>query len=211
MGLLNDRFFQYVSAEGRNFNKHLVYGPIYEKYLEPYRGKKFTLVEVGVGKGGNLQVWKEYFGPNVQIWGIDILDRLVFEDPQMKFLIGDQGDPEFLATVHKHIPVIDVLIDDGSHVSSDQIKTFEALFPLISSGGLYFCEDCHTSYREKEYNGGYLKEGTFIEYCKKLVDQFYYLEDTRIPTNGVTTNQMQELAFYLTMVVIRKMGANHIV
>lgn len=50
-----------------------------------------------------------------------------------------------------------------------QIITYECMFSHISDGGIYLCEDCHTSYWEK-YNGGYKKKGTFIEYSKNWID-----------------------------------------
>jgi cephalosporin hydroxylase len=209
MGILVERFNNYQSADGRLFNKHPKYAPIYEKYLEPFRNKPITFVEVGVGKGGNMMVWKEFLGPQAKIWGIDFLDRLVIDDPQMQFMIGNQGDRNFLGEVRKKIGKIDVLIDDASHVVSDQIATFEELFPIIAPGGLYICEDTHTSYREKHYDGGYLKEGTFIEYCKKIIDEMYCREDPKIPTNEVTVDKVYELSFFLTLIIMRKEGEWH--
>ncbi len=35
----------------------------------------------------------------------------------------------------------DAIIDDGSHVSSDQQRTLVNLFPLLAEGGWYFIED----------------------------------------------------------------------
>ena len=64
-----------------------------------------------------------------------------------------------------------ILIDDGGHTMEQQIVTFEELYDHINDGGIYLCEDVHTSYLEK-FGGGYQKEGTFIEYSKKIIDIF---------------------------------------
>mmetsp|Transcript_44028 Transcript_44028/g.99480 ORF Transcript_44028/g.99480 Transcript_44028/m.99480 type:complete len:456 (+) Transcript_44028:173-1540(+) len=41
--------------------------------------------------------------------------------------------------------LVDVVLDDGSHLMRDQQQTLGALFPLVRPGGLYVMEDVHTS------------------------------------------------------------------
>jgi demethylmacrocin O-methyltransferase len=41
---------------------------------------------------------------------------------------------------------LDIVIDDGSHISSHVIMSFSTLFPALSDGGLYVIEDLQTSY-----------------------------------------------------------------
>jgi len=53
---------------------------------------------------------------------------------------------------------------------SQQIATFEELWPAVSNGGVYLTEDVHTSYWS-EYGGGYLEPTSFIEYAKTLIDK----------------------------------------
>jgi hypothetical protein len=55
-------------------------------------------------------------------------------------------DLEFLNTVKDEIGVIDIIVDDGSHVNEHIIKTFNHLFPLLKKGGIYVIEDLQCSY-----------------------------------------------------------------
>lgn len=48
------------------------YLPIYERYLSPLRSRPIRMLEIGVSKGGSLQLWRKYFGPEAVIFGIDI-------------------------------------------------------------------------------------------------------------------------------------------
>jgi hypothetical protein len=41
---------------------------------------------------------------------------------------------------------IDVVIDDGSHIVPHQMAALDFLFPLVSEGGIYMCEDLQTNY-----------------------------------------------------------------
>ncbi|MBU2052452.1 class I SAM-dependent methyltransferase [Patescibacteria group bacterium] len=203
MSNLEQNFDEHKSAGGRAIYKELSFRMIYERLLSPFKGGNVTLVEIGVGYGGCLQMWKEYLGLAAKIYGIDKEDRLCYEEPQIKCIVGDQGDRSFLKVIPAMIPRINVLIDDGSHVNSDQISTFEEIFPHLERGGIYFCEDTHTSYREKDYGGGYKKEGTFIEYCKNLIDALYHTEDERIQCPDVAKT-IESISFYRSLVVIKK-------
>jgi hypothetical protein len=68
--------------------------------------------------------------------------------------------------------VIDVLIDDGGHTMTQQITTFEELFPRVAPDGVYLCEDLHTSYWQA-FGGGYRSPNTFIEYSKNFIDYIH--------------------------------------
>jgi len=75
-----------------------------------------------------------------------------------------------LRSLREDLGPIDVVIEDGGHTMTQQINTFEEIWPAVRSGGVFLIEDLHTSYWAK-YGGGLRREGTFIEYTKDLVDQ----------------------------------------
>lgn len=90
--------------------------------------------------------------------------------PGVEILIGDQADPSFWAQVKEQAPVVDIFIDDGGHTMEQQLVTFREMWPHIRDGGVFACEDTHTSYYGGTYGGGVRKPGTFIERAKLLVD-----------------------------------------
>ena len=63
-----DMFF---SREGRLVDKWAHYLPIYEKLFARLRGTDAAFLEIGVFKGGSLDLWRRYLGPKATIFGID--------------------------------------------------------------------------------------------------------------------------------------------
>ncbi len=118
------------------------YYSAYDKHLVNYEGKDVRLLEIGIQGGGSLRMWKNCF-PNSEIVGIDIDPSCKELDvSDAKVFIGDQTDKEFLEQFRD----FDIIIDDGGHTMHQQQTSFEVLFPLLKSGGLYVIEDLHTSF-----------------------------------------------------------------
>ena len=81
-------------------------------------------------------------------------------------MIGDQSDTQFLSKASELGP-FDIIIDDGSHVWSDIITSYEYLIHQLSSGGFYCIEDLHTSYNCL-YRG--TAQISTVNYLKNLID-----------------------------------------
>ena len=120
------------------------YLPIYERHLRHLRGQSARLVEIGVAGGGSLRMWRSYLGPNAQIIGVDVEPACSAHQAEgITVEVGDQGEAAFWQRfVVKHAP-FDAVIDDGSHLSGDQLTTLQALLPRLRPGGVYICEDIH--------------------------------------------------------------------
>lgn len=147
------------------------YFPIYERHFKDFVYKPVTFIEIGCGPGGSLQMWKRYFGPDARIVGIDIRPECKsFEEDQIEIFIGPQQDHDFLQSVLDEVGTPDIVLDDGSHMMSHIVLSFEFLYPRMPKNGIYMVEDLHTAYWE-EYEGGLQKPTTFIEYCKHLIDE----------------------------------------
>lgn len=101
-------------------------------------------------------------------------------------------------------PKIDILIDDGGHTMNQQIVTFEEMFPHLSYGGTYLCEDLHSSYVDK-YGGGYKRPGSYIEYSKNFIDYLHtlYSREETFQTNQFSRT-MHSLHYYDSVLVIEK-------
>ena len=195
---LSNIFYEHT---GRNSVKWKHYFDYYDRHLERFVGKQFTLLEIGTCYGGSLQIWKKYFGPNVKIIGIDIDPRTKFEEPQIYTEVGSQSDPEFLATILNRYGTPDVIIDDGSHIQNDVMSSFINLYPRLNDGGVYVIEDTHTSLWSG-YNGGIKNPNNFVEIASRFamdVNREFAEEHyvTSIP-------DLKEICFYNSMIFIEK-------
>lgn len=195
----------FLNHDHREIFKWNHYFEIYDRHFKKYRNKQIVVVEIGVSHGGSLQMWKHFFGKKAIIYGIDLNPQCKnFEEDQIKVLIGSQSDKNFLKEVKAKIPIIDVLIDDGGHTMEQQIITFEELFETVSTGGIYLCEDLHTSYWE-EYGGGYKNPSSYLEYSKNFIDYInaYHFRNSSLPLNKYTTS-MFSLHYYDSVLVVEK-------
>ena len=200
----------FLFEEHRSIYKWVHYFPIYEKWFSPYRGKDIIFVEVGVAEGGSVQMWKNYFGKDAKIIGVDIDPRCKeFDETEggISIEIGSQEDRNFWAAFKEKYPRVDIFLDDGGHTMNQQIVTFREMFPHIKDGGLYMCEDCHTSYWSG--GGGLKREGTFIEFTKNLIDEINAIHtqspysEQSMPTTYNTLN-ISGIHFYDSIVVVEK-------
>jgi hypothetical protein len=203
---MNDLEKYFTENKGGLIHKWKHYFEVYDRHFSRFRGKDVRIVEFGVSQGGSLQMWKKYFGPKARIFGIDINPHCKrLEEEQIEIIIGDQADRKFLKDLARRIPRMDILIDDGGHTMTQQINTFEELFPRIDEHGVYLCEDLHTSYWA-DWGGGYKRRGTFIEYSKNFVDYINAWHSTQPNRLAVTdfTQSVHSLHYYDSILVIEK-------
>lgn len=168
------------------------YCDIYERYFKDIRMDVKKFVEIGVKRGCSLRVWKDYF-PNAQIYGIDIDPACKeHECDRIKIFIGDQNDEVFLNKVKKEIGEYDILLDDGSHITKHQIKSFDILYPNLKSRGYYIIEDLRCSY-EEELNSQDVRN---IWPGMKYNNPDDNLKNFRVDFNNFVHNKVKDLDFH---------------
>lgn len=147
------------------------YFDVYEKHFSKFVGKSPKILEIGVLGGGSIELWLKYFGEGTQVVGIDINpDCLSYRyDGNAEIIIGDQSSPVFWQNLLEKHPEFDIIIDDGSHIMMHQIITLQQTFPHLKDGGVYLCEDTHTSYWPR-WGGGYERDDTFLVHSKAVTD-----------------------------------------
>ncbi len=123
----------------------------YEAQFQRFRDRDIALFEIGVGGyddpalgGGSLRMWADYF-PKAAIHALDLHEKHLQID-RVQIHQGSQTDAGLLRAISAEAGGFDIVIDDGSHLNADVIQSFEALFPLLKTGGLYVVEDVQTSY-----------------------------------------------------------------
>jgi len=169
----------FANHHGRVAHKWVHYFEIYDRLFERFidgvsmpdgSRRPLHFLEIGVAQGGSLELWREFFGPDAVIFGIDIDPNCAILDREdLPVRIGSQADPEFLKSVVAEMGGVDVVLDDGSHVALHQRVSLDTLFPLINPNGLYVVEDTHTAYFF-DFGGGLRRPGTIIEIAKQMVD-----------------------------------------
>ena len=150
--------------------KSLHYLPVYESALAAFRDRPIRMLEIGVDRGGSMQMWRRYLHHESVIVGIDINRKASqFDNPSqhLHVRIGAQQDTAFLHSVLDEFGPFDVILDDGSHMTSHMVDTFRYLFPNgLASGGVYIVEDIGTNY-QKPWRDSPM---TFVEFTKWIID-----------------------------------------
>ena len=201
----NGYLHRYFLRNGeKRLHKWLHYFDIYERHFDRFRTEPIKILEIGVHGGGSLDMWRDYFHPKSQIVGIDINPECKqHAHDNVNVHIGSQDDAEFLKKVADEYDGFDIILDDGSHVNSHVIKTFDTLYQRVSTTGVYMVEDTHTSYWP-EFGGGLRKEGTFIEFAKQKIDEInaqHVRNDLKVSAMTRTTDS---ISFYDSVVVFER-------
>jgi hypothetical protein len=203
--------FAYFSANraGTPLDKWIHYFPIYTRHLDEYRGRPVRVLEIGVYRGGGLDLLRHYLGPDATLVGLDV-DDAARQSVEGRFVVelGDQRDPDVLRAISERHGPFDVVVDDGGHTMDQQIVTAETLFPLLAEGGTYIVEDCHTSYWTKdapEYASDDPDAGTFMDWVKQRVDDVNAYHFSRERDVGMPwATHVTGLHVYDSVVVLEK-------
>lgn len=162
----------YKNHTGKVSDKWSSYLTEYDRLFSPYREQNISILEIGVQNGGSLEIWSQYF-PNANIFvGCDInpnCGNLSFKDARIKVVVGDATKVDVMAKILAHSAQFDLIIEDGSHISSDIVKAFALYFPALKNGGLFVAEDLHCSYWQ-EFEGGIYQPYSALSFFKHLID-----------------------------------------
>lgn len=140
------------------------YTSIYHTLFDHLKEEPITFLEIGIGtlipntpssmlgyggpgykSGGSLRAWRDYF-VNGKIIGIDIQPDTQFSnEPRIVTYLYDSTDlakvEEFIEKYGKN--KFDIIIDDGSHLDSNQLKTLSNFYPHLKDNGIYVIEDIY--------------------------------------------------------------------
>ncbi|WP_155419693.1 class I SAM-dependent methyltransferase [Variovorax paradoxus] len=162
----------YASHQGKVSDKWTVYLKVYEELFRSYRASRLRLLEIGIQNGGSLEIWGLYFGNASVLVGCDInvaCTQLRYDDPRIHVVVGDANTDEAERAIAVHSEGFDLIIDDGSHRSSDIIRSFARYFPRLEQGGIFVVEDLHCSYWQ-EFEGGLVDPWSSMSFLKRLAD-----------------------------------------
>jgi len=162
----------YAMHYGKVSDKWAMYLDVYGRIFGEYRERPVSLLEIGIQNGGSLEIWSQYFYNAEILIGCDINPgclALSYDDSRISVIVGDANSDSVLSDVIKKSKAFDIIVDDGSHISEDIVKSFFRYFPLVTEGGVYVAEDLHCSYWEA-YHGGLFDPSSSISFFKLLAD-----------------------------------------
>ena len=131
-------------AAGTDKVKHHAYDRFYAKFLCEFNGEG-SILEIGYGNGESIAFWRSLY-PSSFLY---VVDRDVeLKGDCFRVLKCDQSSADQLYQLREFLKDKDVgiIVDDGSHIPEHQLITFNILFPILNSGGVYVIEDIECSY-----------------------------------------------------------------
>jgi beta-1,4-mannosyl-glycoprotein beta-1,4-N-acetylglucosaminyltransferase len=170
----------------------------YESKIGHLKNEKIKLLEIGFLNGNSIKTWLDYF-PNGEIYCIDIVD-IDFTHERFHFIKISQDDKNLVELYDNEF--FDIIIDDGSHMTSHQFKSLEYLWSKLKYSGIYIIEDLHTSFRS-EYIDTLITPYQFLigestvdylkEIKKEMKDIEIFKKDLNDDTDSLTSLFFKEI------------------
>jgi hypothetical protein len=185
----------------------------YETHFARFREQPVNVLEIGIGGyddpragGASLRMWHDYFTRG-RIVGLDLHAKRFTVPERVRLYQGSQTDADLLCRIDREAGGFDIIIDDGSHINAHVIATFEVLFPLLKTGGLYVVEDMQTSYWP--VLGGSSRDPdsahTMMGYFKSLIHGLNHAEIVAgCERPGRFDRDILGMSFYHNMVFVEK-------
>lgn len=141
--ILDDLFYKYHADKTPRIKHH--YSDVYYDLFKDRRESVKKVLEIGVAEGASLFAWRDFF-PNAMIYGGEIEQKRVDNLQgleRIKVFKCNQSRIKDLDNITKEIDNFDLIVDDGSHHTSDQYLTCISIVPQLKEGFIYVIEDVH--------------------------------------------------------------------
>lgn len=120
---------------------------LYDVLLGRLQDKAKNVMEVGIGAGGSIHLWKNYF-QNAQVYALDILPRHslpndIFTEPRITTFINTNAydDGFFKSTFLDKGIRFDYMLDDGPHTTESVVQFVTLYSQLLTDDGILIVED----------------------------------------------------------------------
>ena len=216
----------FEAHKGKYSDKWSSYLEIYWDLFSSIRERDSDILEIGVQNGGSLEIWAEFFPNAKNILGFDVHPKCIdleFLDSRIKVYVADAAQQGALSLLREKSYSLGVVIDDGSHVSRDIIRSFLIFFPQLRPGGIYVIEDLHASYWS-DWQGGISHPESSIQFLKLLADVINFdhwgirssrteLFDLLPAAAGLLQesilSEVESVSFFDSLCVVRKKTTTH--
>jgi hypothetical protein len=142
------------SDKGNGWHNYTV---VYDGLFSKFRNEELALFELGLGTnkvgapssmgtqgrpGASLRGWRAYF-PRARIYGADIDADILFQEDRISTFWTDQREPRAISALWERLEDVafDIMVDDGLHEASANIRFFLRSLEKLRPGGIYVIED----------------------------------------------------------------------
>ena len=116
--------------------------------------------------------------------------------------IGSQDDAGFISDVVREMGGVDIVLDDGSHISKHIRSTFNTVFPLLADGGLYIVEDLHAAYWRGTV--GYQSSKSFMTDISQMYDDMHHWYHSHGQKISSTRDKLVAIHLYDSLAIFEK-------
>jgi len=172
------------------------YLDLYQMLIENKKDTAKNILEIGIGGGGSIQLWNDFF-LKANIYSIDITNmNWVFEkllplDRVTLYTGLDAYDEKiFNSYFYKKNIKFDMILDDGAHTLETMIKFVELYSKILTDDGILIIEDIpDINWTEilKQHTPEHLKKFINIYDLRNIKDRFddiVFVIDKTIKNNG---------------------------
>lgn len=132
------------------------YTGFYSMIFSQWRHRPVRFAEIGVAGGSSVALWAHFFEKG-ELYFFDRDDNFLqnaasFGFPRTHFFNIDVSKSESIrAGFEKTEGSLDIILDDSSHNSDDQMYIVHECLPFLKSGGIFIIEDIFRSATQSEY------------------------------------------------------------
>ena len=133
--------------------------------------KPKTILEIGVDRGGSMNLWLNFADPEALFVGVDnamqfVIERKHGKKQVKKFIEGDSAEDSTVERVREALGdrKVDFLFIDGNHKDEAPKIDFEKYSPFVRKGGIIALHDIAGSINE--------------EHCKGVIDLWKEIKET---------------------------------
>ena len=177
-----DYLFSYYGTD--KSNKWHGFSEFYEKHFFKFKNKKIASLEIGSHEGGSAAAFAKYF-TNSSIICLDInITRFKYSSKRIKLIGLDASNEKSIKNFFEKQKIIksyfDIIIDDGSHKTSDILFALKNTFDYLKPGGSYVIEDY------------------------KLADFFNYFHNTKDVTPSFLLKNLKNKKYFKSSIINKK-------
>lgn len=139
------------------------YSQVYFTLFDHLKEQPLNFLEIGIGTmipgmhssmvgysldgykpGGSLRAWRDFF-QNARVIGLDVQPDTQFEEERIETYICSSTEAGTFEEWYQKMDGLkmDVIIDDGSHIDTNQLATLSNFYPILKDGGIYVIEDIY--------------------------------------------------------------------